>query len=420
MKAYSLFVGGVITMIGVCLFAATNDSHRSFLDAEAILAAWESTYGSIRTMSVSYSNVLVDYHPPASNPDEPPPIKRTQVQRVEDGKRYHIRFSKDEAGFDNSESLKERAFDGKITRDFLAERKSGSIYLGLKGTYLEGENKLKRYMLLETQRSRVYLKDEYPDGPPKFALYLTVGITKGSITVRPILESVSGQLCHVVELVVPGSDPKGIPRQIKQLFWVAHDKGMCLMKYQRYHDEDLSEEIEVEKVAIAEMDGTPVWYPQKAHLVLLNEEAGIVKRELNVTEFVPNVQVDEETFRFDFPPGTHVYDKLTGLSYVIAGADPNGGVTPVHVVKPVETTGTANKAIEETELAIEKDDYEESTDNNKESREANQILMKSEVEKDNIWGGKMLAILGVALLMGFGLLFWYKRTFGVRKEFAND
>ncbi len=321
MKAYSLFGGGVITMISVCLFAATNDSHRSFLDAEAILAAWESTYGSIRTMSVSYRNVLVDYQPPASNPDAPPPIKRIQVQRVEDGKRYHIRFSKDEAGFDNSESLQECAFDGKITRKFSAGRKSGSIYLGLKGTYLEVQNKLKGYMLLETLPTRVYLKDEYPDGPPRFVLALTVGITKGGITVRPILESVAGQLCHVVELVVPGRDHKGIPQQIKELFWVAHDKGMCLMKYQRYYDEDLSKEIEVKEVAIAEMDGTPVWYPQKAHLVLLNEEAGMVKRELNVTEFVPNVQVDENTFRFDFPPGTHVYDKIEGLSYVVAGGE---------------------------------------------------------------------------------------------------
>lgn len=292
-------------------------------------------------MSVSYSNVLVDYQPPASNPDKLPPIKYMQVQRVEDGKRYHIRFSKDKAGFDNSESFQECAFDGRISRNFYAELKDGSIFLGLKGTYLERENRLKKYVLLETP-TQAYLKDKYPRGAPKFAIHLTLGETYGVITVRPILESVAGQLCHVVELVSPGKDHKGIPRQFKELFWLAHDKGMCLMKYQQFWDENLYEEIEVKKVAMAEMDSTPVWYPQKAHLVRINE-AGIVRRELNVTEFVPNVQVDEETFGFDFPPATHVYDKITGLSYKVA---PNGEATSVHVVKPVETTGTTNEARE--------------------------------------------------------------------------
>ena len=321
MKAYLLFGGGVITAIGACLLGASSEPQRSFLNAEAISAAWESTYASIRTMRVSYGTLLEEYRPPTSNPEEPSPIKCTHVKRVEDGIRYHIRFSTADQGFDAPESLTERAFDGTVSRDFLAGKKSGSVFLGLKRTSLERENRLKTFMLLETQPTRIYLKDKYPNGVPELLLTLTMGIAKKGVTVRPHLESVAGELCHVVEVVLSGSDHKRIPRQFRELFWMAHDKGMCLMKYQSYEDASLRMEIEVKQLAAAKMDGTTIWYPQKAHMVLLNEDFGLEKIGLNVTEFVPNVEVDEHTFRFSFPTGTHVYDEISGISFVVAGAD---------------------------------------------------------------------------------------------------
>jgi len=410
MKAYLSSGGGVIVAIGVCLFGASSGSERSFLDPEAISAAWESTYASIETMSVSYSTVLEDYRPPTSNPQKPPPVKYTHVKRVEAGKRYHIRFSTAETGFDDPESLTERAFDGTVTRDLWAAKKSGSIFLGLNRASLEKKNSLKEFMLLETHPTRVYLKDRYPNGVPGFLLTLTMGIANKGVMVRPYLESVAGELCHVVEVVLSGRNHEGIPRQFKRLFWVAHDKGMCLMKYQAYEDANLCQEMEVEQLAAAETDGSAIWYPQKAHMVLLYEETGMTKRKLNVTEFVPNGDVDDNTFRFSFPTGTHVYDEISGISFVVAGADPDGEVSPVHVIGPVETARAANTTLEEPELATEGNDSQESTDN-KEAGQINQIPTESAVEKGKMLRGRTLAILGVGVLVAFGLLIWYRRTF---------
>ena len=398
-------------MISVCLFATANDSHRSFLDVEAILAAWESTYGSIRTMSVSYSNALEEYRPPASDLEKTPPVKYTHVKRVESGKRYHIVYSYDEAGFDNPESLTECAFDGTVSRHFWAGMEGGMIVSGLTGKNLEEENRLKKYMLLDTYSSPAHLKDEYPNGVPRFVFMLKMGISKGSVKVYSNLESVAGQLCHVVEVVLPGSDHKGIPRQIRQLFWMSHDNGMCLMKYQWYWVEKLSEEIEVKQIALSKMDGINIWYPQKAYRTLLREESGIVKRKLNVKEFVPNVEVDESTFQFAFPTGTHTYDKSLELSYVIGGAYPNGEVSQVRVMEPLEIEETANKASEETgSTPEEKGNNLKKIEDNEKNEDENQTPVKSVTKKDRILGTKTLVIPGIIVLGVFGLMFWYKRT----------
>jgi len=153
------------------------------------------------------------------------------------------------------------------------------------------------------------LKDKYPNGVPELFMMFKYGMTEGTVTVRPKLESVAGQLCHVIEVLLPGKDHKGIARQIKQVFWMAHNKGMCLMKYQWYWDDRLNNEIEVKQIAMTDMDGTGIWYPVKAHKTIFYDEFGLSKYELTVTDFVPNVEVNENTFRFDFPPDTDVYDK---------------------------------------------------------------------------------------------------------------
>jgi hypothetical protein len=301
-----------------------SDPAKSFLDAEAILAGWESNYAGIRTMRVSYCTRLIDYQPPANNPDIDMTglVKYQHVERVEDGKRYHIRFSKAEDGFDRPESLMEHAFDGKITREYSAREKHGSIVAGLIGRNTETMNDLKVYMLLRRRlvggrnASGTYLIED-PNSKPDLSRTLSYAISRSIVSMLPKLEPVAGQLCHVVEVVLPGKDHNGIPRQIKQVFWMAHNKGMCLMKYQWYWDNKLDREIEVEQIAMAKMDGTDVWYPKKAYRTLFNEEVGTMKYELTVKDFVPNVEVDENTFRFDFPKGTYVFDRVRG----IAGAD---------------------------------------------------------------------------------------------------
>lgn len=419
MKTYLPFCGlVVVTFISVRLLAATINSQIPFLNAEAILANWESSYTGIRTMRVSYCTRLVDYQPPAQKPDinMTDLVKYQHVQRVEDGKRYHMRFSKAEDGFNRPESLTEYAFNGNTTQEYFGSTRHGSIFTGLEGSYAETINDLKDYMLLRSRLTTLTdIKAEYPNGAPELSITFKKGMTRGIIAVRPNLESIAGELCHVVEVTLPGKDHKGIPRQIKQLFWMAHEKGMCLMKHQEYRDDRLDREIEVKQIAMTDMAGTGIWYPVKVYRTIFDEEIGTTKYELTVTDFVPNVDVDENTFQFDFPPGTDVYDRVSGLSYVVEGVGPNGEVSPVHNVEPVEDTRAAEETTERkldlAESAPEgkperKEDESEGLTNEGQDR----MPVDTVPDKDKILGIKTLSILGVIVLTAFGLLFWYKRS----------
>jgi hypothetical protein len=311
--------------------ASTNDpgSTKSFLDAEAILARWESSYAGIRTMRVFYCTRLADYRPPAKKPDinMTDLVKYQHVERVEQESRFHIRCSAAKDGFAQPDSITEAAFDGKITREYSARDKHGSIVAGLIGRNTEMMNDVKVYMLLRRRlvggrnESGTYLIED-PNSKPELSRMLSSAITRSTVSVLPDLELVGGQLCHVIEVVLPGRDHRGIPRQIKQVFWMAHDKGMCLMRYQWYWDKRLDREIQVKQIAMTDMDGAEIWYPEKAYRTLFDEELGTMKYELMVTDFVPNVEVDENTFRFDFPAGTYVFNRLWGIAGVDLPEEP--------------------------------------------------------------------------------------------------
>jgi peroxiredoxin len=296
-----------------------SDVPKSFMDAETILTNWESSYAGIRTMRVSYCTTLVDYQPPAKKPDIDMTdlVKYQHVQRVEDGERYHIRLSTAEDGFNRPESLTEYAFNGKTTKEYFGSSKHSSIFTGLEGSYAETVNDLKDYMQLRTRQTTLAdIRAEYPNGAPELSITFKKGVTRGIIAVRPNLESVAGELCHIVEVTLPGKDHKGIPRQIKQLFWMADDKGMCLMKHQEYWDDRLDREVEVKQIAMTDMAGTGIWYPVKAYRTKFDEEIGTTKYELTVMDFVPNVEVNENTFQLDFIEGTSVTDSNSGKSYI--------------------------------------------------------------------------------------------------------
>ena len=296
-----------------------SESSQSFLNAEEILAAWESTYGSIRTMRFSYVDRLVDFQPsqtPEDNPDEPPPNpgKKNHVERIEEGKRYHLRYSLAENGFKNPEWLVEYAFDGKITQSYMGSTKSGVVFLGQRSGSEEIDEGLKRFMFLTNHNTPDVLRDEYPNGIPELALWFKLGKLRGKVIVRPNLEYVAGQPCHVVE-VIDDSDVGGKPRELKQVFWMAHDKGMCPMKFQMLQNGELEKEIAIEKIAVIDIDDSSIWYPQKAYRTVSHDEIGTIRNELTVTDFVPNVEVDEDTFRLDFIEGTQVADRTSMKSY---------------------------------------------------------------------------------------------------------
>ena len=196
---------------------------------------------------------------------------------------------------------------------------------------------------------------------------------------------------------------------------MAHDKGMCVMKHQMVSDGKLQREILVEKIGVVDMDGNSVWYPQKAYRTVHIENLEMIKEELTVTEFVPNVEVNDSTFRLVYPPGSHVTDKILGLSYVVGGAGPAGEVAPVRDISPAEKRQTEIEAARKTpeivkpssETEVEKVEQPIERDTQKE-----EITDPDESipDKKRILGIQTISVFGVVILTGIGLLLWRKRS----------
>ena len=90
-----------------------------------------------------------------------------------------------------------------------------------------------------------------------------------------------------------------------------------LLKYQHHRYGELQTEFEVKEIGYAETDGGGVWYPKKAYRTHNSKRFGNAKYQLTVHAFTPNVEVDENTFQFDFPDGTHVYDRVSEIDYIV-------------------------------------------------------------------------------------------------------
>jgi hypothetical protein len=190
---------------------------------------------------------------------------------------------------------------------------------------------------------------------------------------------------------------------------------MCLMKYQWYWNDEINNEIEVEQIAAADMDGSTIWYPQKAHKTMFDDKTGTRKYELTVKDFVPNVGVDEDTFRFDFPPGTDVHDRVLGLSYVVGSAGPEGEVSRVSIVEPVEQEQQGKQASghaldpAKSTPEMESKKTNQTTNKNMERKES-PIPVKPVSTKKRILGLKTLSTLGVVILALAALTVWRKRS----------
>ncbi|MGD2094541.1 MAG: hypothetical protein PVH77_05995 [Phycisphaerales bacterium] len=285
----------------------------AFLDVATMLKIWEDNYAHFNSMQVSYTERVLEAVPAAADPNiYDNLVKVTHVERIEQGSRFHVRYSTAEDGFAQPYTTIEGAFDGEITREYFASQKSGMIIRGMIGRNTEMMNILKIYMLLYKRR----LQKENPSGP--FKIYwienpnsqaelsriLSSKILVSTVSVLPKLESIAGQLCHVLEIT-------HIDNTIYKI-WLAHEKGMLPLKYQRYgehKDFKFESKIEVEQIGYIETDKGNIWYPQKAYRSTNIQNRGKIKYELNVHQFLPNVKVDEKTFRFDFPKGTCVADR---------------------------------------------------------------------------------------------------------------
>jgi hypothetical protein len=313
---------GVFAVMFITVFALTicatagevKEPQKAFLDVNTILETWQSNYGNIKSIKVSYTERILEKEPSASDPNILNNLAiLMHVDRVEEGNRYYIRYSAADDGFAKQDNITEEAFDNSTTREYEGRRKVGTIKSG--PSIRQGPTILKVYMLLDfdiTPKMGPFgprLEKQDPNALPRFKEIFRRASIKGyTVTVRPELEAVAGKLCHVIEIA------KG--DMLIDKLWVAHECGMLPLKYEQHNFKNING-IEVEQVA----ESNGIWYPVKSYRVVDKEPIGRVKFELIVHSFVPNVNVDDNTFRFDFPNGTRVVDEVKDIYYVVGDED---------------------------------------------------------------------------------------------------
>ena len=289
-------------------------STKAFLDAREILKTWENNYSHFDSMKVSYTYRVLEAVPPAEDPKRYDSlVKLMHVERMEQGRRFHLRYSCDEEGFSKPDSIIEGAFDGAVSREYFGRTRSGMIIADMIGRNTELMNRLKTFMFLDKPRlvrknppgpfEMYWIED--PNSKPTLSRILSFAIASSSVSVLPSLEPVAGQMCHVLE-----TSNKG---KLGERIWLAHEKGMLPLKRQQYINDEPVVDFMVEQIGCVMTDEGKVWYPKKAYETTNLQRVGKLRCELITHEFVPNVQVDENSFRFDFPKGTRIHDRVRGI-----------------------------------------------------------------------------------------------------------
>lgn len=291
------------------------ESQRAFMDGRALLNGWQGTYGSFSSMRAVYCECLV-FPPEAENRrqsvDSPKPTRWQYIDRVEEGVKFHTRYSNSAQGLSHAASVLEAAFDGAIGTEYIAATSQGTVERGLKGRNFERMNSLAVAMMAD------------PIGPQrKPRLSLMALVPEDKLKVLPELARVADEPCHVVEL---GNLPADGYR-----VWLAHEKGMLPLKFEAYDHGQVTAKVTVEKLASTETVTGPIWYPAKSRRTVFRSNARF-EYELTVEQFVPNVATDEKTFRVQFPRGTHVGDFVAGVEYTVGSEVNPSGMPNVHAM----------------------------------------------------------------------------------------
>ena len=246
----------------------TSGKQKAFLSINEILDKWEAGYGSILSMKVKYTEDIT-----LPDPNGKETILHTTVETIQDGKKYCYKYFSSNPDFRRSEGNRERAYDGEISTSYkyFEYNLPRPIMYGeiakkdLKSAELGNGNSLAQYMML----SRYYLNPKYPDGETYFAFWVRSRLNESrlnlnsEVKIRPELETVLGESCHVVE-ASHGNDV--------QRFWLAHNKSLLVMKYEIFdkRGQFVQDRIEVLKIASVITDKGEIWYPTEIKSVTVD------------------------------------------------------------------------------------------------------------------------------------------------------
>ncbi len=314
LSSKSLWLG---ILVACFLLAVTSpawaSAGKATMTAEQIKDVWMKTYGNINSMKVAYSVHLIeeklDLSPHTIHKGKR--NKHTFVEKIEQRPRYSIRISNAESRFANSKDVTSHSFDGKLVRGYEGSTNIGEIDLGDSWQRVGSKNHMARYLLIGEYRP--YIK-YWPKGETTLERLLR---RYPNYSVRPELEVVAGQSCHVVDLSLERTD--SLSRKFS--IWFAHEKGMLVMKFQDDIDDDYTSQRIVEKIGSTKTRSGLVWYPLEVRSFERNP-AFETTYSFVVQEFVPNVRVSADSFRLKFPEGAHVADFTAGYHYKVKNDRP--------------------------------------------------------------------------------------------------
>jgi hypothetical protein len=138
----------------------------------------------------------------------------------------------------------------------------------------------------------------YPQGIDELTLNYRLDYPDGTYSVRPELEEVSGELCHVIDF--PSAS-----------YWFAHAKSMLVMKSVTRDGKGMEKKRLVREIAKTTTNKGDLWYPR---IVEMRNAKGQVFRH-TVLDFEPYVTVFPEVFKVDFPVGTRIRDMTDGVKH---------------------------------------------------------------------------------------------------------
>ena len=299
---------------------ADGGKQEAFLDAQMLIDGWEASYCHIDSYKVRYAKIMLDEK--GQNPSYK--IARSiHQERIQDGRKFLVRTGDSPQAFDGTGDYAIRSFDGSIGKGYLSDLSGrnpgrGTIYRGLSGKSSEIMNLLGYFLesvpdLANKPTSREgprwkVLKQQYPLGIPIFLRWYNSALEAEGVKVRPYLESVAGESCHVLEL-----DFKSHSRT----YWFAHEKGMLPMKKRLVLGGGKVATKEVKEIVSVTTDTGILWYPR----VIMEEQIKgpnySYTMKVTVDEFVPYFKAPAETFSYVFPNGTRVWDKIKDLRYRI-------------------------------------------------------------------------------------------------------
>jgi hypothetical protein len=312
--------------------SAPAESPASYLDAGQLLDLYGSMYSSIHNMHVVY--ICRQEGPPSSSKGHAPDrlVSWDMVDRIEEGDKYHVRYSGAADGFARPEEVMEHAFDGSVAMEYFPQDQTGSIVRGKTGRNVETLNDLKTYMFLDALPlpGDPALRERVRPSLPEDARMIH-GLVSRNGKVRARLEQVAGQWCHVVDSQNPVRGALG------STAWFAADRGGLPLRFEKYGaNGGCILGITVERIGTAQTETGPIWYPQEFGVAMEHGE-GTVTRRVTCREFQVNIPTSEKTWKFSFPPGTRVLDHVLGTSYVTGPGD----------VSPAAGSGTPSSASDE-------------------------------------------------------------------------